>query len=373
MKDAIQITRPQLPALWGARIMVDNVNEALPLGLDLVKAHGVSVVSRGIETLEVPGPVSTIYRSPNRRVLFDEVRDANPFFHLMESMWILAGSDRVELPKYFLDGITRFSDDGVRFHGAYGYRLRRWPSTDDEGRLVLSQDQLLNVVDLLNAKPDTRQAVLSIWNPELDLGAHTKDVPCNDMIMLKIRDGHLHMTVCNRSNDVIWGAYGANAVQFSIIHEWLSVMVGVEQGIYTQQSDSFHVYPDNPFWKEYLKGNHDFGHVANPYMDPDVQPWPLAMNRNEAMEVMTDAEALNLMAINGTIDEAGTRRSVWTSPFFRAVVEPMITGYRLYRAGDHSASLRALQDIAAADWRAACTAWVLRRKERADAKKAGGL
>ena len=108
--------------MFGIGITVDNVNEALPRALALVKEHGVSSSSRGIETLRVPGPVSTIYRNPTRRVLFDVVRDANPFFHLIEAMWVLAGSRRVELPRHFLDGIARYSDDGKVFHGAYSYR-----------------------------------------------------------------------------------------------------------------------------------------------------------------------------------------------------------------------------------------------------------
>jgi hypothetical protein len=57
------------------------------------------------------------------RVLFDSVRDANPFFHFMEALWILAGRSDVEWLAQWLPSIADYSDDGVSFHGAYGMRL----------------------------------------------------------------------------------------------------------------------------------------------------------------------------------------------------------------------------------------------------------
>lgn len=344
-----------LPNLYGFGLTVDNVNEALPIGLQLVQQHGIEQVSRGIKTLEVPGPVTTVYRTPQRRVLFDSVRDANPFFHLMESLWILAGSNRLALPEYFLKRYSDFSDDQLTLHGAYGFRLRHWDGFD----------QLDAVVKLLRDKPDTRQAVLSIWDPYRDLGAKTKDMPCNDMVMFSIREGYLHMTVCNRSNDVIWGAYGANAVQFSMLQEWVAVMVGANVGYYVQQSNSYHVYPDNPFWLEYLKGNHDSGHVVNGYMDADCVPYPMAVTPEEAEMVQRDCERLDERAQEGQ-PLGGTG---YESPFFDRVVVPMVAAYERYKLKDYMGAMQVLRYCDAVDWRAACVAWVLRRKERADAQK----
>ena len=76
---------------FGASLRVRNVNEALPVALQMIQAYGQPAESRGMHTLRVPGPVYTIYERPEERVLFDAVRDANPFFHLIESLWILGG------------------------------------------------------------------------------------------------------------------------------------------------------------------------------------------------------------------------------------------------------------------------------------------
>lgn len=356
--------RAALPRMYGHGINVDNVNEALPIGLDLVRAHGVPVISRGVGTLEVPGPVMTVYRSPTRRVLFDEARDANPFFHLIESLWILGGGKTVHLPKLFLDSITRFSDDGETFHGAYGHRLRYW-----EVPGCPPMDQLHTVIDLLRNKPDTRQAVVSIWDPSQDLGAVTKDVPCNDMIMFSARDGFLHMTVCNRSNDVIWGAYGANAVQFSMIQEVVAVAAGLEVGYYAQQSNSYHVYPDNPFWSKFLSNQHAAGHVHNPYMDPAFQPYPVATNASEALLVLDDCLDL-VNYVDGTVTRKDILSRQWTTPFFKDVVVPMVRGYEAYKDGEYKAALNYLYDVAADDWRLACCGWVARRMVKSMNKEA---
>lgn len=337
-------------------IHVDNVNEALPIGLGLVRDRGVEVVSRGIATIEVPGPVATTYVTPQRRVLFDEVRDANPFFHLFESLWVLSGCDNVALPAFFLPSITRFSDNGVTFHGAYGRRLRNWYGVD----------QLKRVVRLLSNRPDTRQAVISIWDPALDLGASTKDMPCNDMVMFSIRNDALNMTVCNRSNDVIWGAYGANAVQFSVLQEWVAVAVGANVGTYTQVSNSYHVYPDNPFWGAFLRNEHDSGHVANPYMFDVRDLYPLAITPEEAHQMLADCEDMSCAARMG-LALSSPPEMRYSSPFFNRVVIPALKGLELYREGDHHGAMEKLRYVEAPDWRYAMIAWVLRRLERKQA------
>lgn len=338
---------------FGMGISVNNVNEALPLGLQCLQTLGVPTSSRGIDTIRMNGPVSTVYARPRERVLFDRVRDANPFFHLIESLWILAGSNTVNLPCMFLPSLLQFSDDGKTFHGAYGYRLAR----------AFGIDQLDEAVELLSTKPDTRQAVLSIWHSELDLNIQTKDTPCNDMIMLDIVDGALNMTVNNRSNDAIWGAYGANAVQFSMIQEWLAISIGVDVGVYVQQSNNFHVYPSNPFWQEFLNGNHDGGHVSNPYLSQSVCPFPLASDPSDAMLFRGDCAVLAALADRGaTFTELAEHG--YKTRYFQDVVVPMVLAYREHRAKNYDRAVELTHAIHAEDWRLACTEWVERRKAK---------
>lgn len=341
---------------YGAIVRARNVNEALPLGLILIEDYGVETTSRGLRTKRYPGPVSTIYSRPRERVLFDAARDANPFFHFIESLWVLSGSNRVELPQYFLNSIGRFSDNGVTFHGAYGHRLRS----------AFGFDQIERACELLSNKPDTRQAVLSIWDPAVDLGSNTKDMPCNDMIMLDIVGGRLNMTVCNRSNDLVWGAYGANAVQFSVLQEFIAAMVGVEVGVYVQQSNNYHVYLDNPTRLKFCSGEYpERGAVLDPYAGGSVTAYPLATDATEARKLHMDC--VN-MAVQ--IEQGGDLLTLeYHSAFGFHVVRQVVLGYELYKAKHYARAMSVIRSIPATDWRLAMAEWVQRRARAAAAAK----
>lgn len=333
-----------------------NVEEALPLALNMLWDSGQPVTSRGLPTLEAPGPVATVYACPWERVLVDPVRDANPFFHFFESVWILAGANTANLPQFFLSRITDYSDDGKVFHGAYGHRLRE----------AHGFDQLKEAVNILKAKPDTRQVVLSIWHPKLDLGASTKDTPCNDMIMFKIRDERLVMTVCNRSNDAIWGAYGANAVQFSIIQEWVAARLGILPGRYVQMSDSFHVYTDLPLWKQFAERTWRPTPAVNFYDDTQVAERPLFHDPQDAAWAMEDAEMVNQFAEMDMLPSvATTARAGLKSYMMKGVGVPMLVAYLNFKAGDWAGAFQACQHIKEPDWAHACHQWINRRYAKA--------
>src|SRR5215510_3212831 len=139
-----------------------NVNDAIVRGAQLLKEGGRPQPSRAGGTIEYPEPVCTVYERPLERVLFDAVRDANPFFHLMEALWMLAGRRDVGWLARFNQRMATYSDDGVVFNAAYGYRWRNQfqLKTGDGG------DQLSAIVKLLRADPDSRRAVLQIWDAE---------------------------------------------------------------------------------------------------------------------------------------------------------------------------------------------------------------
>lgn len=336
---------------FGHTLRVRNVNEALPLGLQLMVVAGEPTSSRGLEVFRVPGPVTTIYERPEERVLFDQHRDANPFFHLMDALWMLSGSNRVEMPRRYLDRIQQFSDDGETFHGAYGYRLRH----------SFGIDQIMRAVDMLITKPDSRQIVLSIWDPQLDLGKTTKDMPCNDLIMLDVVNGRLNMTVCNRSNDVIWGAYGANAVQFSILQEVMATMAGLERGFYVQQSNNYHVYSDNAFWLKFLEGQHDSGHVSDPYSVGAVHAVPMAKDADDARKLMRDCEALDACLRTQPYPDS----VAFQSTFFLHVVIPAMAAYDHYKSGQFETALYWTSAVRAQDWSTAMQQWITRRAQKA--------
>lgn len=324
---------------------VRNVEHALWEGVKLLQEYGEKVAPRGLMTLEAPAPVVTEYDRPRERVLFNHIRDANPFFHFMESLWILAGRQDVEFLTKFNVRMADYSDDGVVFHAPYGYRLRH-------GADGYSEDQFKKVMDVLTKDPQSRQAVLQIWDHKFDLNARSKDIPCNDLIFIKIRDGRLNITVCNRSNDMIWGAYGANAVQFSVIQEYLAGMLGVQVGYYRQVSDSFHAYVDNPQWQalsDWADGIDNSKYLVS-YDDLRVDPYQMVQYPEHFDHDLTFWFA----------DPSAGKLCL--NPFFREVAAPIYRcwkRHKMYKDGRHF-----VRDIAASDWRLACDNWLRKREQR---------
>jgi thymidylate synthase len=157
-------------------------------------------------------------------------RRLNPFFALAESLWVLRGDRDLRSLQQYIGNYGDFSDDGRTLHGAYGFRLRRH----------FGVDQLKTAVTLLRESPDTRRVVLQMWSVE-DLGAASRDIPCNTQIALKIRGGALDLTVFNRSNDAYLGV-PYNMWVFGMVQAYLARRLEVQTGRQTHFIDSLHIY-----------------------------------------------------------------------------------------------------------------------------------
>lgn len=230
-----------------------NAHEALPEALWILGNEGVARDSRNGKVLVMPTPVTTVYSHPMERVVFWKERDANPFFHLFESLWMLRGRNDLEPLVRYVKNFGQFSDDGKTLHGAYGKRWRDWfPLTGDSpyvpsGKIEVTvdspRDQLAVIADRLFVNPEDRRCVLQMWDPSEDLGRQGKDVPCNLTVTFQRgAEGELNMVVFNRSNDIVWGAYGANSVHFGFLLEYMAQWIGCEVGTYTQVSVNWHGY-----------------------------------------------------------------------------------------------------------------------------------
>lgn len=249
-----------------------NVHEALPLGVNLLHAHGIKRESRNGPVLCAPWPVTTVYERPIERVLFHPERDANPFFHLYESLWMLQGRNDVRPLLRYAKQMGAYSDDMVTLHGAYGHRWRNHFKLQHSAVIhgATGLDQLEVIAATLHANQDDRRCILQMWDAEADLGKRGKDVPCNTLATLQRNsEGALDLTVFCRSNDIIWGAYGANAVHFSVLQEYMANWIGCEVGRFFQVSVNWHAYLNT------LESVKDLVLAANPY---DAKVNPIAMS-----------------------------------------------------------------------------------------------
>ena len=328
-------------------IRVRNVNQAFAEVFWKLRAYRLDVEeTRNGPVIAFPEPVVTTYELPTERVLFHAGRDANPIFHLMESIWMLAGRNDVAFLDKFNSRLKQYSDNGKTYNAAYGYRWRRHFDTD----------QLVDVIKLLRRDRSTRQAVIQIWDVD-DLVKKTKDKACNTQALFDCRGGKLNMTVFNRSNDIWWGAYGANAVHFSFLQEFVAHAVRLPVGAYRQVSNNLHLYIDLYDAKKYL----DFPPQCeefDAYARARVRPMPIMLD-DDYLRFLQDCEKF--------CSSPFSQFAKYSHSWFKNVALPMAMVSKTRREGSGSGAEWAGQ-VLASDWRMAVADWIARRDA---AKKAG--
>lgn len=202
---------------------------------DLQLQEKAAITGRGGRTVELLHAVLHL-RDPRQRWAYSREPALNPAFALAEVIWILAGRQDSAFLNHWNPGLPKFAGDGPIYEGAYGWRLRKEHGID----------QLKRAYETLRHKAESRQVVLQIWKPSLDMPQEdgeptTHDIPCNVSSMLKVRDGQLHWTQIMRSNDLILGL-PHNLVQWTTMQEIMAGWLGLEVGSYTHYSDSLHIY-----------------------------------------------------------------------------------------------------------------------------------
>lgn len=323
-----------------------NVHDALPEALRHLSALGGGVLreTRNGPVRMFPMPVTTVYSYPNERVMFHEERDCNPFFHMYESLWMLAGRRDVKSVAHYVKRMASFSDDGTNFHAAYGYRWRKH----------FKFDQVSEIIKALGNNPDDRRCVLQMWDAKVDLGQEGKDFPCNTVATFSVNWlGKVDMTVFNRSNDIVWGAYGANAVHFSMLLEYVAASLGREVGCYWQVSTNFHGYIAT------LEPVLGLAHVY-----PDENPYKLG--DVAALPIMPEGRAAFDLDLTTYMDRGPIVG--FSTAFFRKVVTPMHYAHEACRNSGIDRFLMAKEIVShceASDWRIACQQWLDRRQANA--------
>ncbi len=305
-----------------------NVNSAYERLLKLVTEEGVYVGTRNGNALSIPHPVLVQFTHPMERVLFDTKRRANPFFHLVEALWMLSGRNDTQFISQFNKQMNQYSDNGVTFNAAYGDRWRHH----------FGYDQITRACDMLTKNPEDRRAVISMWDGYNDLGSGSKDLPCNTQIMLRVVNGELDMTITNRSNDLIFGLCGANAVHMSVLHEYMANRIGVAVGSWWHLTNNLHVYSRHYDLLESGKAESDWDWNVYPARSPLVTC---------ATNFYIDC-----------LDMCSGRTDGFLEPFFRGTVSPMIHAWKEYKSGDHEYAYEWAQHVESEDWSLAAIAWI---------------
>lgn len=216
---------------------------------------GEKVSPRGMATREVRD-VHLLLTKPRARLLHaPPARLVNPAFAVAETVWHLSGSDDSWIFD-FNARLRKYADGGVLL-GAYGPRMRNWAG---------EVDQLARVVEILKEDPDSRRALIQLYDPARDSMGH-KDVPCTLGFRFHLRHGRLHMATMMRGQDV-WIGMPYDVFFYTVLHELVAGWLDAELGEFHLHVGSLHIYDAHIEQAERLTSL-----TASPVMPELRTPW----------------------------------------------------------------------------------------------------
>jgi thymidylate synthase len=308
----------------------DSMAELFAGAVSLAK-FGERVSPRGMATREVRD-VHMLLTQPRARLLHaPPARILNPAFAVAETVWHLSGSDAPWIFDYNAR-LREYTDDGV-LRGAYGPRMRKW---------VGKVDQLARVVEILKEDPDSRRALIQLYDPAQDAAGH-KDVPCTLGFRFHLRADRLHMATTMRGQDV-WIGMPYDVFFYTVLHELVAGWLDAELGEFHLHVGSLHIYENHLDQSEQLTSL-----AASPVM-PDLRtPWK---------------------GFDGLLDQVESR-DVTGHPGWDTMAETL-RSYRLWKDGQRDQAWRATDGIDGPLGQA-LTAWYgeLERRSRKPAATAG--
>jgi thymidylate synthase len=294
--------------------------------LEAVGTHGRRVQASRGWCVEITGVMLEL--TDVRARLSRSETKGTPFSALGEFCWYLSGRSDFASIDYYLRGAYDLEKDvepdGVTISGAYGPRL-----IDSGGA-----GQLERVINMLNRKPTTRQAVLQLFDAS-DLSSGQRDVPCTCTIQLLNREGRLEMVTYMRSNDVYKGL-PHDVFCFTLLQEWIARVLGVEVGSYKHAVGSLHLYDEN-------------AQRAQRYLDEGFQstlsPMPPMPKENPrgALAALLDAEEA-LRATPPNLGRAAQRETELDG--YWADLVRLLRAYRHWKDHDAEAILRMRDSMA---------------------------
>ena len=226
-----------------------SLNQTFVQSLKHVQEYGSVVRSRGSANREALF-YSVCVEDPTALSIDIPARKFNPDYATAEWLWYLSKNRKVnnigKLANIWLD----IQDKNGECESNYGSYLlgEQWEWVTNE---LLS--------DL-----DTRRASLTINQPH-HKGKNVHDYPCTQYIHFFIRENRLHLGICMRSNDAIFGF--CNDIYTFCLFQQLMLndlnkkikernlnIEPIELGYYYHSADSFHVYEKHwPMMDKILK------------------------------------------------------------------------------------------------------------------------
>lgn len=206
---------------------VDNANDMYSTLMNLLKKRGIKTKPRGMECIELLGVSCRINRPKDR--IITEINRKFPIKGAMsEFLWYMSRNSRIEYITPYLRHWENYSDDGIRVNSNYG---NRWGT------------QIDGVIQKIRKDPDTRQGVITLYDPAFSM-YYGKDNVCTPDFQFILREGLLHLIVNARSRDMIRGEC-IDQFTFTYLQEVVANELGAAVGFYQVNIGSLHIYKDH--------------------------------------------------------------------------------------------------------------------------------
>lgn len=196
--------------------------------VETVRRDGEHRSPRGQLTHDA-GNVTLFFEDADLNMLPTRVgRKLNPGIAAVETLQLIGGVSDAEVTLRVAPQFALYAEPGSgKFWGAYGRRIGT---------------QLHDVVGKLHADPDTRQALITLWEPYYDNQPGKRDYPCTIALGFTIyRHRRLDMNVTMRSNDV-WLGLPYDLFQFNQLQHTVATLLSLEVGEYAHTAWSLHLY-----------------------------------------------------------------------------------------------------------------------------------
>ena len=174
-------------------------------------------------TLENPNQKNINVLNPDRKF--------NLEYAEAEWQWYLSGDPSIDKLGEINGSIPpiweKMADSDRKVRSNYGWQWER-------------NHQLDKVVAMLKSNPETRQAVISIYDGK-EISTYRKDTPCTYAVQFTILDSKLHMAVLMRSND-LWFGFCNDQYCFASLQELVADRLSIELGTYYHFAHNLHLY-----------------------------------------------------------------------------------------------------------------------------------
>ena len=180
-----------------------------------------------------------------------------------ELLWFLKGDTNIQ---YLKENGVRIWDEWADENGnlgpVYGHQWRSWPTPD--GGTV---DQIQQILDTLQTKPDSRRMIVSAWNVA-DVGRMALP-PCHCLFQFYVSGNRLSCQLYQRSADVFLGV-PFNIASYALLTLMVAQVSNLEPGEFIHTFGDAHLYR-NHLDQARLQLTRDLRPLPEMVLNPEVR------------------------------------------------------------------------------------------------------